>query len=84
MEKAENLDIKKYDLTMMTDPLFKKTRQKFDELGIGNLMSSTLNVDSQLLIQMDSEMAKNKPLEREELAVIEEEGSQSQQSQIEN
>ena len=50
MEKLENLDIKKYDLTMMTDPLFKKTRQKFDELGVGNLMSSTLNVDSQLLI----------------------------------
>ena len=60
MEKLENLDIKKYDLTMMTDPLFKKTRQKFDELGIGNLMTSTLNIDSQLLMQLDSELTKSK------------------------
>ena len=60
MENLENLDIKKYDLTMMTDPLFKKTRQKFDELGIGNLMTSTLNIDSQLLMQLDSELTKSK------------------------
>lgn len=64
MEKLENLDIKKYDMTLMTDPLFKKTRQKFDELGIGNLMSSTLNIDSYLLMQMDSELSKKQPLER--------------------
>ena len=83
MEKLENLDIKTYDLTLMTDPLFKKTRQKFDELGIGNLMTSTLNIDSQLLIQMDSEMTKSKPIKKGELEVIQEEESQNSQ-QIEN
>jgi hypothetical protein len=33
MEKLENIDIKKYDKNSMYDPLFKKTSQKFDELG---------------------------------------------------
>ena len=46
MEKLENLDIKKYDQNKMLDPLFKQTCQKFDENSTGNLMSSTLNVNS--------------------------------------
>lgn len=40
----------------MLDPLFKQTCQKFDELSIGNLMTSTLNINSHLLIQLDSKM----------------------------
>ena len=56
MEKLENIDIKKYDLNTILDPLFKKTSQKFDELGPGNLMTSSLNINSHLLLQLDSQM----------------------------
>ena len=40
----------------MIDPLFKQTTMKFDDTHLGNLMGSTLNVNSDLLLQLDSEM----------------------------
>ena len=40
----------------MLDPLFKQTTQRFDEMGMGSLMGSTLSVNSHLLMQLDSQM----------------------------
>jgi hypothetical protein len=38
----------------MIDPLFKQTTAKFDEMGMGSLMSSKLSTNSDLLMQLDS------------------------------
>ena len=52
----EALDVDKYETANMLDPLFKQTTQRFDEMGMGSLMSSTLSVNSHLLMQLDSQM----------------------------
>ena len=36
------------------DPLFKKTTQRFDEMSLSTLMSSTLDLSSNLQLQLDS------------------------------
>jgi len=38
------------------DPLFKQTTARFDEMSLGSLMSSRLSINSELLIQLDSQM----------------------------
>ena len=50
------IDVEKYETANMIDPLFKQTTQRFDEMGMGSLMGSTLNVNSHLLMQLDSQM----------------------------
>ena len=54
LDKLENINIDHFDTEAMIDPLFKQTTAKFDEMGLGSLMSSKLNVNSDLLIQLDS------------------------------
>lgn len=46
--EGHTIDLKDYDKVNMIDPLFKKTTQKFDEMHQGNLMSSTLAINSML------------------------------------
>ena len=43
-----------FDTQHEVDPLFRKTTQKFDEMRIGNLMSSTLSTTPNLLLELDS------------------------------
>ena len=38
----------------MFDPLFYKTTKMFDDLSLGKLLGSTLNINSNLLLKMDS------------------------------
>jgi len=52
----EALDVDKYETAHIIDPLFKQTTQRFDEMGMGSLMGSTLSVNSHLLMQLDSQM----------------------------
>ena len=51
------LDLKNFDTVNMVDPLFKQTTKKFDDMNSGNLMSASLPVNSQLLIQLDSQLS---------------------------
>lgn len=44
------------DAELMVDPLFKQMTAKFDELSLGNLMTSKLSINSDLLVQLDSSM----------------------------
>ena len=50
LESEKNLNVVTFDTEAMIDPLFKQTTQKFDEMGIGCLMTSRLNVSSELQI----------------------------------
>jgi superfamily I DNA and/or RNA helicase len=52
----KNITLESFDTQHEKDPLFKKTTQKFDEMRIGNLMSSTLSTTPSLLLQLDSKM----------------------------
>ncbi len=55
--KPENLDMSaQVDSELMVDPLFKQMTAKFDELSLGNLMTSKLTISSDLLVQLDSTM----------------------------
>lgn len=56
LEKLANLDLVKFDTELLVDPLFRMTTQKFDETSLGCLMSSRLNINSNLLLQLDSQM----------------------------
>ncbi len=38
----------------MFDPLFYKTTKKFDDLSMGKLLGSTLNINLNVLLKMDS------------------------------
>ena len=55
--EPKEITLKKFDASHEADPLFRKTTQKFDEMSIGSLMSSTLQTSSNLLLQLDSRMA---------------------------
>ena len=57
LEKEANISSATVDTQHQIDPLFRKKTQKFDDLSMSNLMTSTLNVNSNLLIQLDSQMA---------------------------
>ena len=59
LEPAEKIDLAKYDVMHMVDPLFKQTTQKFDDLTIGNLMGASLGINSDLMLMLDSEMVKS-------------------------
>ncbi|CDW83022.1 UNKNOWN [Stylonychia lemnae] len=59
LDKPENLNVVQFDTELMIDPLFKLTTQKFDEMSLGALMTSRLNINSELLIQFDSQMPQN-------------------------
>jgi hypothetical protein len=37
-------------------PLFKQTTLSFDDMSLGSLLSSKLSINSQLIIQIDSQM----------------------------
>jgi len=53
----------------MFDPLFYKTTKKFDDLSMGKLLGSTLNINSKVLLKMDSsdiDFDKQKDRESEE------------------
>lgn len=50
IDKLENINIDHFDTEAMIDPLFKQTTAKFDEMGLGSLMSSKLNINSDLLL----------------------------------
>jgi len=54
LEKEEKLNFKNLDLQSMFDPLFYKTTKKFDDLSMGKLLGSTLNINSNVLLKMDS------------------------------
>ena len=41
-------------MEITVDPLFRQTTQKFDEMNLGSLMSSKLDVTPELLIKLDS------------------------------
>jgi hypothetical protein len=57
LDKPENLVLDaNFDTEAMVDPLFKQTTQRFDEMSLGSLLSSKLSINSQLLIQLDSQM----------------------------
>lgn len=57
MEKEANLNVTNFDTQHENDPLFRKTTQKFDEMGMSSLMTSNLNVTPGLLVQLDSHMS---------------------------
>lgn len=57
LETVRAITLDSFDTAHEKDPLFKKTTQKFDEMRIGNLMSSTLSTTSTLLLQLDSQQA---------------------------
>jgi hypothetical protein len=54
LEKEEKLNFKNLDIQSMFDPLFYKTTKKFDDLSMGKLLGSTLNINSNVLLKMDS------------------------------
>lgn len=54
LDTTKNITLTSFDTQHEVDPLFRKTTQKFDEMRIGNLMSSTLSVTPNLLFQLDS------------------------------
>lgn len=45
-----NLDLAKFDTELMIDPLFRQTTAKFDEISMGSLMISRLNINSDILV----------------------------------
>ena len=57
LDKEANLNVSAFDTQHEVDPLFRKTTQKFDEMGLSSLMSSTLHVTPGLLLQLDSHMS---------------------------
>ena len=57
LEREANLNVASFDTQHEVDPLFRKTTQKFDEMGLSTLMSSTLNATPGLLLQLDSHMS---------------------------
>lgn len=59
LEKDTNITLTSFDTQHEVDPLFRKTTQKFDDMTIGNLMSSSLMLTPTLLLQLDSQMAYN-------------------------
>lgn len=50
LESVKNITLDSFDIQHEKDPLFKRTTQKFDEMRIGNLMTSTLSTTSSLLL----------------------------------
>ena len=57
LDQLKNITLTSFDTQHEADPLFRKTTQLFDEMRLGNLMSSTLSVTPNLLLQLDSRMA---------------------------
>ena len=57
LENPKNITMANFDTQHEVDPLFRKTTQKFDEMRIGNLMTSTLATTATLTLQLDSHMA---------------------------
>ena len=51
------------------DPLFRKTTQKFDEMGMSTLMSSTLSVTASMFMELDSGLSQIGRKEQKELKV---------------
>ena len=66
LEQEKHITLTSFDTQHEVDPLFRKTTQKFDEMRIGNLMSSTLSVTHNLLLQLDSQMTYTSNLMDEE------------------
>ena len=54
LAKQADITMTAFETSLETDPLFKKVTRKFDEMNSGNLLSSTLSINSNLLIQLDS------------------------------
>jgi len=50
LDKEENINLVSLENEIMVDPLFRQTTQKFDEMSLGSLMSSRLNINSELII----------------------------------
>ena len=48
-----------FDVQHLVDPLFKKTTRMFDEMSLSTLMTSQLNTTPNLLLQIDSQIAKD-------------------------
>ena len=57
LEKESNISTLKIDTQHQVDPLFRKVTQKFDDLRMSTLLTSCVNINSNLLIQLDSQMA---------------------------
>lgn len=70
LDKEANINIVQFDTELMIDPLFRQTTQKFDEVSMGSLMSSRLNINSDLLIQLDSSMPQQIYKDNEQLMQI--------------
>ena len=68
LEKEANLNMASFNTQHEVDPLFRKTTQKFDEMGLSTLMSSTLSVTASLLMQLDSSMSHISKKEHEEMS----------------
>jgi hypothetical protein len=43
---------------MMTDPLFKKTTKRFDDMRASTLLTANLSTTSNLLLQFDSKVGE--------------------------
>ena len=50
LDKEHNINLVEFDTELMIDPLFRQTTQKFDEISMGSLMSSRLNINSDLMV----------------------------------
>ena len=57
LDKESNLNMTNFDCQHEVDPLFRKTTQKFDEMGLSSLLSGTLSATSSLLVQLDSRLS---------------------------
>jgi hypothetical protein len=62
LDKPENINLSCFDVQHLVDPLFKKTTRMFDEMSLSTLLTSQLHCTSSLLLQLDSNIAREAPL----------------------
>jgi hypothetical protein len=54
LDKLENINLQSLESEAMVDPLFRQTTQMFDEISLGSLMTSKLNINNTLILMLDS------------------------------
>lgn len=54
LEREDKLNFKNFDILSLFDPLFYKTSKKFDDLSMGKLLGSTLDISPSITLQLDS------------------------------
>lgn len=58
LDRETNINLASFDTEHLVDPLFKKTTRMFDEMSLSTLMSSTLEISPNLILQIDSTIVK--------------------------